>query len=134
MSNVLPIADVLAAVEIGRQLAESAMLNTVKFYDSKSGSTDPVVTCPCRVKPPKPATFDASNSAESRNKRLVQIQIPLNAFPDIVPQGLIAQISGSNDPTTNNVNFTVDSQLDSTYAYARDIQLTTELRKTPRIS
>jgi hypothetical protein len=132
MSNVLPIGDVLAAVEIGRQLAESAMINEVKFYEV--GNTTPIVTCNCRVKAPKLSTFDASNSAETRKKRLVQIQIPLAAFPDIVPQGLIAQISGSLDPTINNVNFTVDSQLESTFAYARDVQLTTELRKTARIS
>lgn len=131
----ISIPQIQAVVEQGRALAEGVMNCEVSFY--VRGNPTPVLVCPGRVKKARPAVFEASDPTEWATKRRMVIQIPrdvdLSDYDGVVQKGWVVQVSGGNDPTINNVNFTVESQIDSGYAYARNVAVVTEVTATPRV-
>lgn len=134
MSISIPM--IQSVVEQGRVLAEQVMNCEVRFYER--GNPTPVLTTKGRVKKARPSAFDASTPTEWSTKRRLVIQVPrdvdLTASNGIIEKGWIVQVSGGNDPTLNNVNFTVESQIDSGYAYARNVAVVTEVEATPRVT
>lgn len=133
MSISIPM--IQAVVEQGRALAELVMNCEAKFY--VRGNATPVLTTPCRVKKPRPSAFEAMDPTEWNTKRRLILQIArdvdLSASDGVIEKGWIVQISGANDETINNVNFTVESALGSGYAYARNINLVSDVIATPRV-
>lgn len=133
----LDMAAVRAAVAQGKELSESAMTAEAWFF--REGNTTPLFKSPCRVKKPKPSSFDAGNQTNWSTKRDLVIQVPLSVSPDIIQAGLIIQVHVPDggvmdgDPAIYNINFTVQSQLDSQFAAARNINVVSEILKTPRI-
>lgn len=130
----ISIPQIQAAVEQGRLIAEGVMNCEAKFYDRHSASKNtPVFTTKCRVKKPKPSAFDAGNPTEWGTKRVLVLQIPRTATSGVIKQGLIVQVSGSNDDAINGVTFVVQNQLESGYAYARNVVVETDVKATPRV-
>lgn len=133
MSISIPM--IQSVVEQGRVLAEGVMNCEARFY--VRGNPTPVLVCPARVKKARPAVFEASDQTEWNTKRRLVIQIPrdvdLSAYDGVVEKGWIVQVTGGNDPTVNNVNFVVESQIDSGYAYARNVAVVTDVEATPRV-
>lgn len=131
----ISIDQINAVVEQGRALAEGVMNCQIKFF--QRGVTMPVLVCPGRVKKPRPAVFDATDPTEWNTKRRLIVQIPrdvdLSASNGVVEKGWIVQISGADDPTVNNVNFTVESQIGGGYAYARNVAVVSDVIATPRV-
>lgn len=131
----ISIPQINAVVEQGRVLAEAVMNCDIKFFER--GNPTPVLTCPGRVKKPRPAVFDAIDPTEWNTKRRLIIQIPrdvnLTASDGVVEKGWVVQISGADDPTVNNINFTVESALNGGYAYARNIAVVSDVIATPRV-
>lgn len=131
----LSIPMIQGVVEQGRALAESVMNCEIRIYER--GNTTPILITKGRVKKPRPGVFDAMDTTEWQTKRRTVIQIPrdvdLSAHNGVIQKGWIIQVSGGNDPTVNNINYVVDSQVDSGYAYARNIAVSTEATATPRI-
>lgn len=122
-----------AAVERAKPIAEEFQTGTASFFEV--GNTTPLFTTTCRMKKPKPSSFDAGNQSEWSTKRLSVIKIPL-VIPgvDVIKKGLIVQISTPDgDPSINNINFVVQSALTSQFAAEREVSLATEITKTPRI-
>jgi len=125
---------VRAAIEQAKVIAAEFHTGTASFYED--GNPVPVLVCPCRVKKPKPSSFDAGNQTEWSTKRLPIIKIAQNQ-PDIdlIRKGLIVQVSTPDgDPTINLINFVVQSALDSQFSAERNISVATEIMKTDRIS
>lgn len=124
---------VRAAVEKAKVIAEEFHTGTITFY--QEGNTTAVLTTTCRLKKPKPSSFDAGNQTEWATKRLLTAKIPLNATTGVVRKGLIAQVSTSDgDPTINHINFRVESSLVAQFAAEREVSLSTEVVETPRVT
>lgn len=128
VDNLAAIRD---AVAQGAALAREFMACEAKFY--VAGNTTPVMTTPCRVKNPRPSSFDAGNQTEWATKRSMIIQIPVTALAGVVKKGLIVQVTGADDPTVNNVNFVVQSAMGASFAAVRDVACISEVVETPRI-
>lgn len=129
-SNLDAIRD---AIVQAKALALEFATGTASFYED--GNTTPVLVCPCRVKKPKPSSFDAGNQTEWATKRDLIIKIPQNATTGIVRRGLIVQVSTPDgDPSINLINFRVQSALDSQFSAERSINVVSEINETPRIS
>jgi hypothetical protein len=134
------VAAVRAAVAAGAALAESFMVCTAKWFDPNGENpTQAIFETICRVKAPRPSSFDAGNSAEWATKRYLTISIPnrtagLNntQVPNVIRKGLVVQVDGADDPTINHVSFTVQSQIGATFAATREISVATETNETPR--
>lgn len=139
------LESVRRAVERGKEIAGEFHTGTMNIY--VSGNVVPVFKdVPCRIKKPKPSSFDAGNQTEAATKRIVVAKIPQDITPyvahlpvnerrDIIEYGLIAQVSTPDgDPTINQINFTVQSALNSQFSAEREVTLATEIRKTPRIA
>lgn len=126
------IEAVRAAIAQGKELAAEFRTGTAKFYED--GNPVPVLVTPCRIKKPKPSSFEAGNQTEWSTKRDLIIKIAQNATTGIVRRGLIVQVSTTDgDPTINKVNFVVQSALDSQFSAERSINVVTELNETQRI-
>jgi len=131
------LESIRAAVEKAKAVAGEFQTAEAKFFED--GNTTPVLICTGRYKKPKPSSFDAGNQTEHSTKRLSVLKIPLelpapyqNAFIRI---GMIVQLSTPDgDPTINNVTFVVQSALTSQFAAEREVSLSTEGRKTARIT
>lgn len=127
------LAAIRAAIEQAKAVAEEFRSGTIKFYEN--GNSTPVFETTCRLRKPKPSSFDASNQTEWSTKRLVLAKIPLE-IPgvDTIRRGMIAQVSTPDgDPSINLVSFTVQSSLTSQFAAEREVTLATEVNETPRI-
>jgi len=126
------VAAVRAAIIEAQALAGEFQTAEMKLYEE--GNATPILTTPCRVKKPKPSSFDAGNKTEWATKRMLMAKVPMDAATGIIRSGLIAQISTPDgDPTINHINFTVQSALTSQFAAEREISLVTEVQETPRI-
>ena len=124
---------VRAAIAIAKPLAEEFQTGTAKFYED--GNTTPVLVAACRVKKPRPSTFDASNQTEWATKRALVLKIPMDATTAVVRKGLLVQVSTPDgDPTINQINFIVQSSLSSQFAAEREVSVVTEVSETPRVS
>lgn len=122
-----------AAVIQGKALAAEFRTGTAKFYEN--GNTTPVLVTDCRVRKPKPSSFDAGNQTEWATKRETIIKIPMDATTGVVKKGLIVQVSTPDgDPTINHINFTVQSSLGSQFSAERSVVVVSEIIETPRIS
>lgn len=132
----LSIPMIQGVVEQGRVLAESVMNCEIRIYER--GNATPILVTKGRVKKPRPAVFDAMDTTEWQTKRRTVIQIPrdvdLTAYNGVIQKGWIIQVAGGNDPTVNNINYVVESQVDSGYAYARNIAVSTDATQTPRVA
>lgn len=132
----ISIPQIQAVVEQGRVLAEGVMNCEAKFF--VRGNSTPVLETPCRVKKPRPSAFEATDPTEWNTKRRLIVQIPrdvdLSAHDGVIEKGWIVQVSGANDPTINNVNFVVESALASGYAYARNVNVVSDVIATPRVT
>lgn len=124
---------VRAAVERAKVIAAEFQTGTAKFY--VNGNTNPIFTCTCRVRKPKPSAFDAGNQTEWATKRGLVIKVPLVVATEVIQKGLIVQISTPDgDPTINHINFVVQSSLVSQFAAEREVTVVTEVNETPRIT
>jgi len=123
---------VRAAVEQAKIVAEEFQSATVKFY--ADGNPVPILTTTCRLKKPKPSTFDAGHSSAFATKREMLLRVPLEGTTAI-RKGLIAQISTPDgDPLINMVNFSVQSSFGTQFTAERSVVVISELNPTPRIS
>ena len=131
------LAAVRAAVETARPIAESVRSGTAKFYDD--GNTTPFLTCDCRVKKPRPSSFDAGDQTRWATKvatiiKIDVIQPELESRDGIIPSGTIVQVSTPDgDPAINGINFVVQSAVGSQFEAERNISVVSEGAKTPRI-
>ena len=127
------LAAVRAAVAQAKTLAAEFQTGTAKFYED--GNVTPLFTTTCRIKKPRPSSFDAGNQTEWATKRAILMKIPMDATTGIVRKGLIVQVSTPDgDPAINLINFVVQSSLDSQFSAERTVALVTEITNTPRIS
>lgn len=123
---------VRAAVEQAKVLAEEFQSGTAKFYED--GNPVPVVTTTCRVRKPKPSTFDAGNETRWATKREMLIKVPL-VGTESIRKGFIVQVSTPDgDPLINLVNFVVQSAFGSQFTAERAVVVVSEVIQTPRIS
>lgn len=131
---------VRAAVIQAKAIASIFHTSSVKFYDPTSTTPNvPVLITECRVKKPRPSSFDASNKVEWSKLRKLLIKLPMT-FPApyagvvVIQKGWVAQIANvDGDPTISSVSFTVQTALTSQFAAEREVSLETELDVTPRI-
>ncbi len=125
---------VRAAVEQAKGIAAVFHTATASFY--VSGNPTPVMVVECRVKKPRPSSFDASNSTEWATKRALILKVPMD-LPNginIIEKGWVVQIATPDgDPTINHVNFVVQSALTSQFAAEREVSVITEVTETPRV-
>lgn len=123
---------VRAAIVQAKAVAEEFQTGIVKFYED--GNATPVVTTTCRVRKPKPSTFDAGNETMWATKREMILKVPLLGTEGI-RRGLIAQVSTPDgDPLINLVNFVVQSAFGSQFTAERAVVVISEITQTPRIS
>jgi hypothetical protein len=123
---------VRAAVEQAKIIAAEFHTGTANFYED--GNPVPVLTCPIRMRKPKPSAFDAGNQTEWGTKRGVVGKVPLNVDTEVIQKGWICQVSTPDgDPTINNINFVVQSSLVSQFAAEREVTFITEVTDTPRV-
>ena len=121
------------AVEIAKPLAEEFQTGQIKFFEE--GNTTPVLVTTCRLKRPKPSSFDAGDQTRWATKRLVTAKVPLNATTGLIRKGLVAQVSTADgDPSLNLITFRVESSLVAQFAAEREVSLSTEVVATPRIA
>lgn len=132
------------AVERGKEIAAEFHTGTMNIFED--GNTVPIFKdVPCRIKKPKPSSFDAGNQTQWATKRILVAKVPQDltqytthlTAPDretVVRSGLIAQVSTPDgDPTINKINFTVQSALNGQFSAEREITLATEINPTTRI-
>lgn len=128
---------VRAAVILAKGIAKEFHTGTASFYND--GNTTPFLVCDCRVKKPKPSSFDAGDQTRWGTKRAGVIKIDqdqpdLAGHDELIRAGTIVQISTPDgDPSINHINFTVQSALNSQFSAEREISVTTEVQATPRI-
>ena len=133
------------AVARGEELAAEFHSGTMNIFEANN--TVPIFkNVPVRMKKPKPSSFDAGNQTQFATKRIVIAKAPKDLTPFtqhlaaskrevIVRTGLIAQVSTPDgDPTLNEINFTVQSAINSQFSAEREITLATEINKTKRIT
>jgi hypothetical protein len=127
------LESVRAAVERAKVIAGEFQSGTASFYEP--GNTTPLFVTTCRMKKPKPSSFEAGNQTEWSTKKLPVLKIPLE-IPGVttIRKGLIVQISTPDgDPSINAISFTVQSSLVGQFAAEREINLATEVNVTERI-
>ena len=123
---------VRAAIQLAKGVSAEFQTGTAKFYED--GKVVPVLTTTCRVKKPKPSTFDAGNETMWATKRELIIKVPL-VGTHMIRKGLIMQVSTPDgDPKINLINFIVQSSMDSQFAAERSVVVVTETTPTPRVS
>ena len=121
------------AIEIAKPIAQEFQTGEIKFYEE--GNTTPVLVTTCRLKKPKPSSFDAGDQTRWATKRLLTAKVPLNATTGVIRKGLIVQVSTTDgDPTINHITFRVESSLVAQFAAEREVSLSTEVVATPRIT
>lgn len=121
------------AIEIAKPIAEEFQTGEIKFYEEKN--LVPILVTTCRIKKPKPSSFDAGDQTRWATKRLVIAKVPQNATTGVIRKGLIAQVSTPDgDPTINHITFRVESALNSQFSAEREVSLSTEVVATPRIT
>ena len=109
------------------------MTATAKFYDPTSATpTEAVLTSAARAQPFRLQT-DASTETNWANKRLVRLQLPLDATTGIIEQGWACQLEGCADPTLNMVTLIVVSAINSSHAAIRTVICETSMNETARI-
>ena len=126
------LAAIRNAVEQAKELAETFQTGTAKFFED--GNTTPLLECSVRVKKPRPSAFDAGNQTEWATKRAMVLRVPMDATTEIIQKGWIVQVSTPDgDPTINQINFTVQSSLKSSFTAERDVLVSTEVSARQRI-
>ena len=121
------------AIETVKPIAEEFQTGEIKFFEE--GNATPVLTTTCRLKKPKPSSFDAGDQTRWATKRLLTAKVPLNATTGVIKKGLVAQVSTPDgDPTINHITFRVESSLVAQFAAEREVSLSTEVVATPRIT
>jgi hypothetical protein len=123
---------VRAAIVQATAIAAEFQTGTAKFY--ADGNPVPVLTTTCRVRKPKPSTFDAGNETIWATKRELTIKVPLLGT-EAIRKGLVVQVSTTDgDPLINLVNFVVQSSFGSQFTAERAVVVVTEVVQTPRVS
>jgi len=124
---------VRAAVAQAKIIAGEFHTATATFFEDEN--TTPVLVTVGRMKKPKPSSFDAGNQTEWSTKRIVVLKVPQDATTGIIRRGLICQLSTPDgDPTINQINFVVQSALNSQFSAEREVTLATEINEAPRIT
>jgi hypothetical protein len=124
---------VRAAVAQAKIIAGEFHTAIATFYEDENET--PVLVTVGRMKKPKPSSFDAGNQTEWSTKRIVILKVPQDATTGIIRRGLICQLSTPDgDPTINQINFVVQSALNSQFSAEREVTLATEINEAPRIT
>jgi hypothetical protein len=120
-----------AAIVQAKVVAEEFQTGTAKFYEDNNPT--PIVTTTCRVRKPKPSTFDAGNESMWATKREMIIKVPLLGT-EAIRKGFIVQVSTPDgDPLISLVNFVVQSAFGSQFTAERAVVVVSEIIQTPRI-